>query len=158
MVHRHSHWKIMTAKRKRKVRRLNASLFFIYGHIALVCCCFFLYFGLFLVYNIHVAHYGIHSTHQHSQTRIAHPFLSSLLRFKNQTYVCCCCCCCMCFVFLVSVHISAHHFHPFYGFKINQKIRLELFCCIVFSTHYLFCCCYGVFLYNFTIFGSSFGM
>lgn len=50
----------------------------------------------------------------------------------------------LCF-FLVCVHVSAHHFHPFYGFKINQKIRLELFCCVVFSTHYLFCCCYDVF-------------
>lgn len=74
------------------------------------------------------------------------PFLSSLLRFKNQ----------MCMLiykmfvtayahngmhgFFVFVHVSAHHFHPFYGFKINQKIRLELFCCIVFSTHYLLCC------------------
>lgn len=106
-------------------------------------CVVFLYVGLFLVYNIHVAHYGIHSTHQHSQTRNAHPFYLHCFGSKIKRMFVAAAACAL--FFLVCVHVSAHHFHPFYGFKINQKIRLELFCCIVFSTHYLFCCCYGVF-------------
>lgn len=98
------------------------------------------------MYNIHVAHYGIHSTHQHSQTRNAHPFYLHCFGSKIKRMFVAAAACAL--FFLVCVHVSAHHFHPFYGFKINQKIRLELFCCVVFSTHYLFCCCYDVFLHN----------
>lgn len=81
----------------------------------------------------------------------------------------CMCMHCIFFVHSLSVClslVSAHHFHPFYGFKINQKLRLELYFAVycLFLHHSLSALLYVVLLlwfffsfHLFTIFGSSFG-
>ena len=151
----HSHWKIMTVKRQRKVWLHSKAHCNVMCECAYMNVCFSHRVRLFLVQTACSVHRD-----QHSHTRNAHPFLSlrRLFRFKYQMCIYAHRCACVAFFF-----VSAHHFHPFYGFKINQKMRLELFCCIAFFIHSLSALLQVVavvvvmIFLLFTIFGSSFG-